>query len=71
MIQGSNDTPSTPTQRAEGAIFKGFNSEVKFPVPESKLKTSNKYIFQLEQFSDKLVYRHRFPLLHHGFVVKT
>jgi hypothetical protein len=71
MLHGSNDTSSTPALRAEGAILKGLDPKMKFLVPESKFKPSNQYVFEIEQFSDKLAYRHRFPLLHHGFVVKT
>ena len=65
MVHGSNDTPPAPALRADGAVLKRLDPEMKFPIPESKLKISNQYVFQLEQFSDKLAYRHRFPLLLH------
>jgi hypothetical protein len=63
MIHRSNDTPSAPALGTKGAIFKRLDPEMKFPIPESKLKIGNQYVFQPEQFSDKLAYRHRFPLL--------
>jgi hypothetical protein len=61
MIHGSNDTPPTPALGTEGAIFERLDPKMEFPVPESKLKTRNQYVFQPEQFSDKLAYGHRFP----------
>ena len=71
MIHRSNDPPPSPAFGAKGAILKGLDPEMKFPIPESKLKIGNQYLFQLEQFSDKLADGHRFCLLLHGFVVNT
>jgi hypothetical protein len=71
MIHRSKDTPAAPAFGTKGAIFKRLDPEMKFPIPASKLKTDNDYVFQFEQFSDKLAYGHRFPLLFHGFVVNT
>jgi len=71
MVHRSKDTPTSLAFGTKGALLKGLDPEMKFPIQGSKLKTDDEYIFQLEQFSDKLADGHRFCLLHHGFMVNT